>query len=161
MRGNFSLITAFVFLVSMPCSVFGDDHHTAKYVPWGVDEYELLALTPAELSSKFKGKLSFEEDYTHAYMWSGGGAGPQFLLELKDGRVASVQRLFIDGGGCHILGPKLISQREALEFSLNGLSKLQASEDQVSLRKAQELLKKLDQAAKPTSAKKSEQAQLK
>src|SRR6516164_6621706 len=129
--------------ITLPCSALPPEHFKAKYVPWGVDEYELFGLASNELSARFKGKLRFEENYTHAYMRASND-GPQFLINITGGRVSGVQRMFIDGEGCHILGPQLPSKEAALEFSIDGLSKLNQSADKEDLKRladAQEQLK--------------------
>jgi hypothetical protein len=125
------------------------EHFKAKYVPWGIDEYELISLTTDELPNKFKGKLRFIEGCRHAYFAKDGSQGPQFLLDISNGHVLSVQRLFIDGEGCNITGPVLTSKKEALKFSIDGLSKLAGGgdkQDHERLLSAQRLLKKLEQS---------------
>ena len=108
-----------LFLSSL---AYGHSHLEADYVPWGVDEYELFGLTKSDLCKNFKGKLDFDEQFTHAHL--SGYPGPQFLLTFAGDRVSIVRRMFIDGGGCHIMGPILKSKKEALIFSIDGLSKL-------------------------------------
>lgn len=137
--------TLICLTMSSPSLALPPEHFKAKYVPWGVDEYELFGLTPTELSSKFEGKLRFEENYTHAYMRESNN-GPQFLIKMAGGRVCGVRRMFIDGEGCNILGPELPSKQAALEFSIDGLSKLKGAGDKEDLKRladAQEQLKKL------------------
>jgi len=147
MKSSLPLFTVLLYLFLFPGFVFGDEHHTARYVPWGVDEYELFSLTQSELSNRFKGKLRFEDGYTHAYIREESDRGPQFLIGFQGGRVYSVQRLFIDGGGCNILGPKLMSKEEALKFSIDGLTELPGGGDQGDhkrLVEAQKLLQNLN-----------------
>jgi hypothetical protein len=102
---------------------FSHDHLKAEYVPWGVDEYELFGLTKDQLSKEFKNKLHFNNDFTEAYI-SFPNFGPRFLLTYDKSHVTTVQRMFIDGCGCHIMGPILSSKVDALQFSIKGLSSL-------------------------------------
>jgi hypothetical protein len=94
----------------------------AKYVPWGIEEYELIGLSKEELTKRFKGKLFFDREFTHAWFQENTSRGPQFLLTFSKGTTSSIQRLFIDGGGCHIIGPILNNKAEAMKFVINGLS---------------------------------------
>jgi len=152
------LFAALFYLVSFPGLAFADEHHTARYVPWGVDEYELFSLTQGELSKQFKGKLRFEDGSTHAYIREDSNRGPQFLIGFQGGHVSSVQRLFIDGGGCNILGPKLMSKEEALKFSIEGLSELPGGGDQGDrkrLLEARKLLQDLNHSDNGAAQKKT------
>lgn len=164
MRLPLAVLATLFYLASFPNLAFGDEHHTARYVPWGVDEYELFSLTPSELSNRFKGKLRFEDGCSHAYIWDGSNRGPQFLIGFQGGRVSSVQRLFIDGGGCNILGPKLMSKEEALKFSIDGLSELPGGGDQGDHKRlvaAQKLLQDLSHPGSAPSQKKTAPSALK
>ncbi len=125
----FTKLTAILTCVLLWISpAFSHDHLKADYVPWGIDEYELLGLTKTQLSKDFKNKLHFNKEFTDAYLTS-ESYGPRFLLTYEQGHVASMQRMFIDGCGCHIMGPVLNSKVEALEFSIKGLSKLPGGGD--------------------------------
>lgn len=149
MKSRLFLLATLLYL-SLQVLAFADEHHTAHYVPWGVDEYELFALTPRDLSTRFKDKLRFEDNCTHAFIWENNNRGPQFLITFRDGRVSSVQRLFIDGGGCNILGPNLQSKQEALRFSIDGLTALPGGGDQGDRKRlveAQNLLRQLEHPA--------------
>ncbi|CAN5378708.1 hypothetical protein BH10CYA1_BH10CYA1_20800 [soil metagenome] len=97
-------------------------HHETNYVSWGTDEFELFDLTQPELTKQFKGVLEFDKNFETAWL-NQNHAGPQFILHFSKGKVATVQRVFIDGGGCHIIGPVLESKKSAAEFSVEGLSK--------------------------------------
>jgi hypothetical protein len=112
------------------------NHHETGYVPWGTDEFELFDLTQPELKKEFKDKLEFDEKLTHAW-FNHDRSGPQFLLTFSNGKVSKIERLFIDGGGCNILGPTLTSKREALQFSIDGLRKLNSSVPQFKEKLAQ------------------------
>src|SRR5271170_8120823 len=150
MNAKFLLATSLVLCMSLSLPAISQDHHTAVYVPWGVDEYELFGLTGDELSKKFAKTLRFEENHRHAYFCTGRSSdGPQFILHFNNGRVSRVQRMFIDGGGCHIIGPELQTKKEALKFSTEGLSDLGTSaskEDTERLQQASKMLKDLESA---------------
>lgn len=94
----------------------------ARYVPWGIEEYELIGLTKEELTTRFNGKLFFDKQFTHAWFRESANKGPQFLLTFSKGTTSSIQRLFIDGAGCHIIGPVFESKAEAMKFAIDGLS---------------------------------------
>lgn len=117
----------------------------ATYVPWGVDEYEFFGLTAPELAKDFKGKLEFERDYTKAFFvghHSSGFGQPQFELTFDKGKVVRVRRLLIDGAGCNIEGPSLSSKKEALRFSVDGLTNLANRDrnDDARLKAARQML---------------------
>jgi hypothetical protein len=130
---------------------YGHSHLEAKYVPWGIDEYELFALTQPELLQKFKNKLEFDKDFSHARFDHDSTSGPQFLLTITDGHVTGVQRMFIDGGGCHIMGPVLTSKKEALQFSIDGLShsSTRDQQDNDRLASARKLLREITSQSSP------------
>ncbi len=50
----------------------------------------------------------------------------------------AIKRLFIDGGGCHIVGPVFKTKKEALNFVIEGLSKLtnRNAKDEARLKEA-------------------------
>lgn len=105
-----------------PASAHGYHPDVIGYVSWGIDEYELFGFTQAELANKFKRKLRFDKKFTHAWM-NDNSDGPQFIISADaSGRVITVQRLFIDGAGCNLHGPKFASKKDALEFSAKGLA---------------------------------------
>jgi len=136
-------------------SVTAHDLH-ARYVSWGVDEYELFGLTKGELKKSFKNTVFFNEDFTNGRLCREGDYGPQFILTFENGHVSSVQRMFIDGGGCHIMGPILESKKEALQFSIEGLSSNPDGCDAADRRRllsAQALLKNLESPAESTTHK--------
>ena len=107
---------------------FSHDHLKADYVPWGIDEYEVLGLTKTELAKDFKNKLHFNKEFTEAYLTS-QSYGPRFLLTYDHDHINTVQRMFIDGCGCHIMGPLLSSKVDALKFSIDGLTALPGGGD--------------------------------
>lgn len=140
-----TLATVIALLAIQPSAIAQYCHHHTGYVSWGVDEYELFGLTEAELTQKFKGTLRYDKTDSHAYFNKGSNGGPQFILTFIDKRVSKVRRLFIDGAGCHIKGPIISSKKEALEFSIDGLTKMpaRAKDDEQRLKEAKELLRKL------------------
>lgn len=118
----FALLGALAVSNLAPASAHGYHPDVIGYVSWGIDEYELFGFTQAELTSKYKGKLRFDKKFTHAWM-NDNSDGPQFILGADaSGRVVTVQRLFIDGAGCNLHGPKFSSKKDALEFSAKGLA---------------------------------------
>ncbi len=117
-------------------SAYGHSHLEATYVPWGIDEYELFGLTPPELLQKFKNRLEFDKDFSHARFDQNSTSGPQFIMKITNGHVTGVQRMFIDGGGCHIMGPVLTSKKAALQFSIAGLSQSNTRDQQDNERLA-------------------------
>ena len=123
---------------------FSSDHFKTGYVPWGIDEFELFGLTKKKLDEKFKNKMHFRSEDSSA-AWNDGRSAHFRLVFGDDDKVASVQRVFIDGAGCEIKGPLLKSKKEALDFSVDGLSKLGHLDqgDQSKLETAQALLKDL------------------
>lgn len=123
---------------------FSSDHFKTGYVPWGIDEFELFGLTKKNLDENFKGKMHFRVEDSSA-VWNDGRSAHYHLGFGEDDKVASVQRVFIDGGGCEIKGPLLKSKKEALDFSVDGLSKLGKLDqgDQAKLERAKALLKDL------------------
>lgn len=148
------IATMLTLTIPVAWSALPPEHFKAKYVPWGIDEYELISLNADELPNKFKGKLRFVEGGRHAFFSKDGSKGPQFLLDISGGRVLSVQRLFIDGEGCNITGPILKSKKEALQFSIDGLSKLKGGgdrQDHERLLSAQRMLKELEQSQAQTN----------
>jgi hypothetical protein len=97
----------------------------ATYVSWGVDEDELIGLSKADIANKFKGVLGFDEQESRIFFvdYNRPGFGrPGFLVTFANGKVATIKRLFIDGGGCHIVGPLFQTKQEALKFISDGLS---------------------------------------
>ena len=135
--------------------VIAHDLH-ARYVSWGIDEYELFGLTKDQLKKDFKNKLFFNGDFSDAHFCPDGDAGPQFLLKFENDHVSQVQRMFIDGGGCHIMGPILESKKEALQFSIDGLSSNPYGCDEADhkrLLSAKTLLKGLESPVKSTARK--------
>lgn len=127
MRSNWRLIrrAGFAGIACLSISFAAALAHSlvTGYVPWGVDEYQLFGLTKIELKKKFGEKLTFDFPCNQAWMNS-DHFGPQFFFTYTDGKVSSVSRMFIDGGGCHIQGPLLRSKVDALKFSIDGLAKL-------------------------------------
>ncbi len=120
------------------------DHFKTGYVSWGIDEFELFGLTKKKLDEKFKDKMHFR-GADSAAVWNDGRSAQFRLAFGDDDKVASVQRIFIDGAGCEIKGPLITSKKEALDFSVDGLSKLGNLDkaDQSKLEAAQALLKDL------------------
>lgn len=115
-------------------------YHQTGYVPWGLDEFELFGLAKPELGKKVEGKFHSESS---ELSWK--GAARFHITFDKDGKVETVQRMFIDGAGCNLTGPLLTSKKEALEFSVDGLSNLEHLDqgDQSKLATAQALLKEI------------------
>ncbi len=120
------------------------DHFKTGYVSWGIDEFELFGLTKQSVDKKFPGVLHFKAGDSSA-VWNDGRTAHFKLSFGEDGKVAAVQRIFIDGAGCEIKGPLLTSKKQALDFSVDGLSKLGHLDqgDQSKLETAQALLKDL------------------
>lgn len=126
--------------------------HDSSFVPWQVDEFELFELTQPELSRKFEGKLKFDYGYTEAVITEASRS--RLLLTFDNYRVATVQRVFVDGAGCHLTGPLLTSKKDALEFSIEGLShqpKLSPADLQ-KLADAQKLLSELPTQHSPAQS---------
>jgi hypothetical protein len=100
----------------------------AKYVSWGVDEYEFFGLTKPQLAVKFKGKLSFAPDYSRALFGRFEAChsydGATFKLFFDGDKVSKVQRVFI---GCNETqeGPVLESKQAALRFAIDGLTPIE------------------------------------
>ena len=98
----------------------------AVYVPWGVDEDELIGLTKADIAKNYKDTLGFDEVESRVFFldYNRPGFGrPGFSVTFSDGKIVAIKRLFIDGGGCRIVGPVFKTKREALNFVIEGLSK--------------------------------------
>lgn len=117
----------------------------AKYVSWGVDEYELYGLNRDDIAKRYKGVLELDpgDDIVHfAGLRKPCLGQPSFVVTFVDGRIAKVKRLFIDGAGCKIWGPLLPSKRDALKFSVDGLKEMEARspKDEARLKEAQRLL---------------------
>jgi hypothetical protein len=66
--------------------------------------------------------LQFNPTYSEAVFNT--GKRPRFELTFENDKVASIQRIFIDGDGCHLKGPVLSSKEAALTFAIDGLSKI-------------------------------------
>jgi hypothetical protein len=120
----------------------------AAYVPWGVDEYELIGLTKADIAKKYKDTLGFDEVESRVYFldYNRPGFGrPGFSVTFADGKIVVIKRLFIDGGGCRIVGPVFKTKKEALNFVIEGLSKLKNrnSKDESRLKEARTRLAEL------------------
>ncbi|RTL40900.1 MAG: hypothetical protein EKK48_15095 [Candidatus Melainabacteria bacterium] len=116
-----ALFFGYFFCISPIAVVYAQSHHDTGYVSWGTDEFELFGLTKAQLTKKFKGELEFDQNFETAWL-SPKHTGPQFILSFSNGKVIAVQRMFVDGMGCHIMGPILKSQKEAARFSIEGLT---------------------------------------
>lgn len=121
----------------------------AAYVPWGVDEDQLIGLTKADIANKFKDTLGFDEVESRVFFvdYNRPGYGrPGFTVTFADGKIVAVKRLFIDGGGCHIVGPVFKTKKEALNFVIEGLSKLtnRNPKDEARLMEARKRLSALD-----------------
>lgn len=125
----------------------------AAYVPWGVDEDELIGLSKADIATKFKDTLGFDQVESRVFFvdFNRPGFGrPGFTVTFADGKIIAIKRLFIDGGGCHIVGPTFRTKKEALNFVIEGLSK-QANrnpKDDARLKEARKRLAALDSPAK-------------
>lgn len=115
------------------------EHHQIDYVPWGIDEFELFGLTKKEIGVKSKGELQFNEEDSSAQWKDGRSAHFQVAFD-KDGKIISVQRVFVDGAGCLMRGPLFTSIKQALQFSVDGLSKREhldlAEKEKLSTAKA-------------------------
>lgn len=120
----------------------------AAYVPWGVDEDELIGLTKADIARKYKDTLGFDEVESRVFFldYNRPGFGrPGFSVTFADSKIAAIHRLFIDGGGCRIVGPIFKTKKEALNFVIEGLSKLKNrnSKDESRLKEAGKRLAQL------------------
>mgnify|MGYP000184423421 CR=1 FL=1 len=137
------------------CAIAHSPLHSldAAYVPWGVDDDELIGLTKADLATKYKDVLGFDPVESRVFFvdYNRPGFGrPGFTVSFADGKIVAINRLFIDGGGCHIVGPIFKTKRDALNFVIEGLSK-QANhnpKDQARLKEARKRLAALDSPVK-------------
>ena len=121
----------------------------AEYVPWGVDEDQLIGLTKADISKKFKDTLGFDEVESRVFFvdYNRPGFGrPGFIVTFVDGKIAVIRRLFIDGGGCRIVGPIFKTKKEALLFVIECLAKItdRSPKDEARLKDARKRLAALD-----------------
>jgi len=118
----------------------------SDYTPWGVDEYQLFDLTKQELSTKFKGKLFFSEDFRRAtFSQTGTGLGyqgPVFKLSFSDGRVSSVQGVF-EGCTATYERRRLDTKEVAVNYAIEGLSSYTGPDEQKSLAQAKQALAEL------------------
>lgn len=120
----------------------------AAYVPWGVDEDELIGLTKADIAKKYKDTLGFDEVESRVFFldYNRPGFGrPGFGVTFADGKIVSIKRLFIDGGGCRIVGPVFKTKKGALNFVIEGLSKqtTRNPKDETRLKEARKRLAEL------------------
>ncbi|MBU6454571.1 MAG: hypothetical protein KGS72_22570 [Cyanobacteria bacterium REEB67] len=136
-----------LFILASALLPVGASAHSlvATYVTWGVDEYELFGLTKVEIAKQFKDILGFDEQDSRIFFVGYNRAGfgrPGFLVTFASGKVAAIRRLFIDGGGCHILGPTFTTKKEALNFMIQGLSAQpnRSAKDQARLVEARKKL---------------------
>ncbi|MBX9692778.1 MAG: hypothetical protein K2Z81_10365 [Cyanobacteria bacterium] len=142
---NSIILVLFAYTCAAPA--WSSDPQDAPYMPWGVDEYELIGTETSELTRKFKDTLLFDNLFTHAKFCHtcgcSSGSGPQFILKVKLNRISSVQRMFIDGFGCKLKGPELSSRKEALKYFIEGMSKIRNKNDEEKrkLASAQQMLK--------------------
>ncbi|CAN5218010.1 hypothetical protein BH11CYA1_BH11CYA1_46780 [soil metagenome] len=125
----------------------------ADYVPWGVDEDELIGLTKAEIANKFKDTLGFDQVESRVFFvdYNRPGFGrPGFVVTFADGKIVAIKRLFIDGGGCRIVGPIFKTKKDALNFVIGSLSKQaeRSPKDEGRLKDARKRLASLDSTAK-------------
>lgn len=123
----------------------------ATYVPWGVDEDELIGLTKADLASRYKDTLGFDAVESRVFFvdYNRPNFGrPGFIVTFADGKIVAIKRLFIDGGGCHIVGPVFKTKKEALNFVIEGLSKQtnRSPKDEARLKEARKRLTALNSA---------------
>jgi hypothetical protein len=143
-----SLLAISLSLALSAVPAFAAEHiHSliAKYVSWGVDEYELYGLTRDDIAKRYKGVLELDpgDDVVHfAGLRKPCLGQPSFVVTFADGKIIKVKRLFIDGAGCKIWGPLLTSKRDALRFSVDGLKEMEARspKDEARLKEAQRLL---------------------
>lgn len=144
-----------LLIVTSLCASTGGYAHSplhsldAAYVPWGVDEDQLIGLSKADIANKFKDTLGFDEVESRVFFvdYNRPGYGrPGFTVTFADGKIVAVKRLFIDGGGCHIVGPVFKTKKEALNFVIEGLSKLtnRNPKDEARLKEARKRLSALD-----------------
>jgi hypothetical protein len=140
-----TLICAVIVLFT--AAAYGHEYNQG-YISWGVDEFELFGLNQSELSQQFKNKLTFDQDYTHAWLGRGIGGSHQFLLTFKNNRVCEVQRQLRDGAGCNLMGCVFSSKEEALRFTIDGLSKLSplTPEEVKTLAVAKKMLLEIERA---------------
>ena len=118
-------------------------------MPWGVDEDELIGLTKADIANKYKDTLGFDAVESRVFFvdYNRPKFGrPGFTVTFADGKIVAIKRLFIDGGGCHIVGPVFKTKKEALNFVIEGLSKLtnRSPKDEARLKDARKRLIALD-----------------
>ena len=153
MRMSRAFATALVLISLMigcwqPKLSYAQDHLKATYVAWGTDEFEFFNLTQPELQKQFGKDIAFDfsTDISYARLNRNNTNGPQFLLTFANGKVATVERMFIDGGGCKIMGPLFKSQKDALKFSIDGLTKLSGKvpKEEEKLSTAQKLLQAIE-----------------
>jgi hypothetical protein len=144
-----------LLIVTSLCASTGGYAHSplhsldAAYVPWGVDEDQLIGLSKADIANEFKDTLGFDEVESRVFFvdYNRPGYGrPGFTVTFADGKIVAVKRLFIDGGGCHIVGPVFKTKKEALNFVIEGLSKLtnRNPKDEARLKEARKRLSALD-----------------
>jgi len=118
----------------------------AKYVSWGVDEYEFFGLSKQQLAAQFKGKLSFSKDFSRALFGRFEAChsydGATFNLFFEGNKVSRVQRVFVGCNGT-LEGPVFESKQAALRFAVDGLT---PAAKRGALKPAE--LKKLESARK-------------
>jgi hypothetical protein len=126
------------------CAAYGHQYNKG-YISWGVDEFELFGLTKSELSQQFKKRLSFDIDYSHAYVGDICRC-QQFNLIFKNKRVCAAQRQLQDGAGCNLMGTEFTSKEQALRFAIDGLSELNGirPEEEKTLATAKKLLLEIE-----------------
>lgn len=124
----------------------------AKYVPWGVDEYEFFGLTKQQLAARFK-KVIFRDDMRRVLLSPqpgncAGYDGPTFELGFAGGKVSTVQRVFV---GCKETqyGPTFTTKVAALQFAIAGLSEHTAASEKAKLKAARAELSALQAGARP------------
>ena len=125
MREVKAFVGALICAVTFQLTAEAFDHeHNRGYISWGVDEFEFFGLTKSELSQKFKAKLAFDKDYSHAGFNASCLECRGFVLTFKNNRVTEVQRQLRDGAGCNLLGYVFSTKEAALHWTIDGLAKL-------------------------------------
>lgn len=111
-----------------------------QYAPWPIDEYQLFGLEKGSIVATYP--VQFSNDGKSIMFIP--ATGQRFNLEFNDeGKVCAVQRYFI-GCGHTYRGPWLPSQKEALDYCIASLSKMNDVESTRKMAVAKLLLAKLN-----------------
>lgn len=115
------------------------DGSDCSYAPWTIEEYELFGLSKEPIVSKWP--VKFSED-GRSIMFKPSSAQRYNLEFDKAEKVCAVQRYFV---GCsHTYhGPWLVSQTDALNYCISGLTNFQDPQSKAKLTVAKGMLAKL------------------